>query len=378
MVTVTCQGCGRSVSVGELPADVAIEHRSTRVTSAAREVPAEPEFEQLFGVHSRLIKAIRAKIGVAGFEDQLLEWTIDAKLVAKHLFVVGKKSFDWAQRNNAQVLIGGKPSSFDDFGQSITDDLNTLVRIQRSLQAQYGSRRSKLLQDVGPLVQKIKGGIGSPILASQVKSWISDARNLFDSLLICELQMLRATGASGDAVRNKSGQTVTAVARINANYDYQRLLDKYEGQLNQHSTPLLPERSRARNPTNRGTRRVSSKSTALRSKRPPDGTAFWSARRYLNSAANVLEHARWHMAEFSFTDVEAYRRAARDFVCNPPLTAETFIRDNGEVMIYDPTTNTFGVRTADGAPSTMFKPRDGLRYWIKQLKRYGGERENKL
>jgi filamentous hemagglutinin len=32
------------------------------------------------------------------------------------------------------------------------------------------------------------------------------------------------------------------------------------------------------------------------------------------------------------------------------------VRPNGEAVVYDPATNTFGVRAADGTPKTLFKP----------------------
>ncbi len=41
-------------------------------------------------------------------------------------------------------------------------------------------------------------------------------------------------------------------------------------------------------------------------------------------------------------------------------------RANGEVLKYDPITNTFGVMTAAGVPKTMFRPVGGMQYWLKQ------------
>jgi hypothetical protein len=34
--------------------------------------------------------------------------------------------------------------------------------------------------------------------------------------------------------------------------------------------------------------------------------------------------------------------------------------------LYDSKTNTFGVKDANGAPRTMFRPKDGMDYWNKQ------------
>ena len=108
----------------------------------------------------------------------------------------------------------------------------------------------------------------------------------------------------------------------------------------------------------------------------PDGTERWSSQSGRTSAENAREHAvgkRGHAKEFGLTDRE-YVDAANDFVSNPPKTAEIFVRESGEVMIYDPPTNTFAVRTPEGVPATMFKPDSGSTYWVKELAKHGGRR----
>jgi filamentous hemagglutinin len=42
------------------------------------------------------------------------------------------------------------------------------------------------------------------------------------------------------------------------------------------------------------------------------------------------------------------------------------IRANGDILKYHPPTNTFGVMNAAGAPRTMFRPTDGMAYWLAQ------------
>lgn len=32
----------------------------------------------------------------------------------------------------------------------------------------------------------------------------------------------------------------------------------------------------------------------------------------------------------------------------------------------DPDTNTFGIMNSNGMPHTMFKPADGMKYWLRQ------------
>ena len=45
------------------------------------------------------------------------------------------------------------------------------------------------------------------------------------------------------------------------------------------------------------------------------------------------------------------------------------MRSNGDKLIYNSKTNVFAVVTKDGAPRTMFKPRDGAAYWDEQKAR---------
>lgn len=91
----------------------------------------------------------------------------------------------------------------------------------------------------------------------------------------------------------------------------------------------------------------------------------------MSSAENAAEHASNHASEFGLSHSD-YLDAAHRFVSEPPATAEVFVRPSGEVMIYDPPTNTFAVRTPEGAPATFMKPGPG--YWERQLTEYGGRR----
>ncbi len=47
---------------------------------------------------------------------------------------------------------------------------------------------------------------------------------------------------------------------------------------------------------------------------------------------------------------------AQQFLHHPPPNARTRTRLNGDVVVFEPSTNRFGVRTADGAPRTLFVP----------------------
>jgi len=71
-------------------------------------------------------------------------------------------------------------------------------------------------------------------------------------------------------------------------------------------------------------------------------------------------------ADFGTPTAEAYLAAITAFTTAPPADAETVRRANGDVLIYQASTNTFAVVDADGVPRTMFKPNDGPAYWAKE------------
>jgi len=82
----------------------------------------------------------------------------------------------------------------------------------------------------------------------------------------------------------------------------------------------------------------------------------------------VLAHWRKHAAEFAeYRTVEEYAAGARRFLNEPPKGALSKVRANGEVVVYDPSTNTFGVRAADGTPKTMFKPDPAKHHYPSNL-----------
>jgi hypothetical protein len=90
----------------------------------------------------------------------------------------------------------------------------------------------------------------------------------------------------------------------------------------------------------------------------PEGrNPIWSATKKLTPAQNAYEHWKKHGAEFpEYRNAKQYADAARRFVNQAPLGSLTKNRANGEVIIYHPPTNTFAIKTASGAPKTMFKP----------------------
>ena len=103
------------------------------------------------------------------------------------------------------------------------------------------------------------------------------------------------------------------------------------------------------------------------SKNPND--PIWTKTKSSEPVENAYGHWVKHGHEFqnkSFNNSKEYVDATHDFVRTPPAGTLTKVRQNGDVMYYHPATNTFSVKTKDGVPKTMFKPKGGLEYWEKQ------------
>ncbi|MER9852195.1 hypothetical protein NKJ55_33905, partial [Mesorhizobium sp. M0106] len=77
----------------------------------------------------------------------------------------------------------------------------------------------------------------------------------------------------------------------------------------------------------------------------------------LPSLKNALFHWNKHKADFpNLNNAKEYVQETHNFVANPPTTALTRTRPNGDVVTFDPPSNTFSVNQADGTPKTMFSP----------------------
>jgi hypothetical protein len=95
-------------------------------------------------------------------------------------------------------------------------------------------------------------------------------------------------------------------------------------------------------------------------------TPFWSSTKAKKAVENAFGHWKKHGGEFpEFQNAKQYVEAAQRFVSEPPVGTLTRLRD-GDMLLYDPASNTFAVRAASGAPRTMFRPTDGINYWTKQ------------
>ena len=71
-------------------------------------------------------------------------------------------------------------------------------------------------------------------------------------------------------------------------------------------------------------------------------------------------------ADFDAATAGDYLDKVRAFTTRPPVGTERVERPNGDVLLYQASTNTFAVVSRDGVAKTMFKPRDGAAYWAEQ------------
>jgi pyocin large subunit-like protein len=108
------------------------------------------------------------------------------------------------------------------------------------------------------------------------------------------------------------------------------------------------------------------------------GKPIWAANRNHSSQDNADYQFKKNGADLGADSEDDFIAKAHAFVDHPPEGAETLKRANGDTLIYDAKDNLFAVVAKDGAPRTVFKPRDGAAYWTQQKadldKPYGGYR----
>lgn len=106
-------------------------------------------------------------------------------------------------------------------------------------------------------------------------------------------------------------------------------------------------------------------------RRLEDGKPVWASNRQRSGEENAQKQFERNGADFSAASMDDYVSKAHAFVDAPPKGAQTITRPNGDVLYYDPKANVFLVADREGAPRTMFKPRDGMSYWLQQKQRQG-------
>jgi pyocin large subunit-like protein len=99
------------------------------------------------------------------------------------------------------------------------------------------------------------------------------------------------------------------------------------------------------------------------------GKPMWAANRRHTAEENARYQFARDGADFGARDFQDYVAKAHAFVDTPPHGVQELTRDNGDKLLYDAKANVFAVVSREGAPRTMFKPRDGAAYWAEQKER---------
>ena len=86
-------------------------------------------------------------------------------------------------------------------------------------------------------------------------------------------------------------------------------------------------------------------------------THIWSEGKPQHPVRNALDHWNDHKSDFpQYNNALEYINGAKMFLNNPPATAKTIIRRNGEKIVYDPISNVIGVADKYGVPKSLYKP----------------------
>lgn len=74
-------------------------------------------------------------------------------------------------------------------------------------------------------------------------------------------------------------------------------------------------------------------------------------------------------ADLGSRSPQDYLAKIQAFTARPPAGTDRVERPNGDVLLYQASTDTFAVVSRDGVPKTMFKPREGAACWAEQKDR---------
>jgi pyocin large subunit-like protein len=90
-----------------------------------------------------------------------------------------------------------------------------------------------------------------------------------------------------------------------------------------------------------------------------------------NFAKGQLDkHFAKHAGEWGAGNItkEAYLKRAQDLLSRK--TGDNIlgaVRSNGDILRYNARTNEFAVGTAEGVIRTLFRPAEGMAYWLRQV-----------
>ena len=100
-----------------------------------------------------------------------------------------------------------------------------------------------------------------------------------------------------------------------------------------------------------------------------DGKPMWAANKRHSGEENAKYQFGKNGSDLGAGSQDDYVAKAHAFIDSPPKGSLTLDRSNGDRLYYDPKANLFVVADKDGAPRTMFKPRQGMAYWTQQKDR---------
>jgi pyocin large subunit-like protein len=119
-----------------------------------------------------------------------------------------------------------------------------------------------------------------------------------------------------------------------------------------------------------GARAVSPQIQTARAEASPSfARTGWAASKAYAADEAAQRQFEKNGAALGATSVDDYVAEAKAFIAKPPKGVERITRPNGDVLLYDASSNRFAVATADGQPRTLFKPREGAAYWAEQKSR---------
>lgn len=96
------------------------------------------------------------------------------------------------------------------------------------------------------------------------------------------------------------------------------------------------------------------------------GKPMWAANKNHTAQENADYHFKRDGEAVGATSEDDFLTKVHAFVDSPPKGVESLTRSNGDKLMYDAKANLFAVVDKDGAPRTLFKPRDGAAYWTQQ------------
>ena len=89
---------------------------------------------------------------------------------------------------------------------------------------------------------------------------------------------------------------------------------------------------------------------------PGPTAGLWSPGKLGDTCKNAFRHFRDHGADFGAANALDYARKARQFFLNAGADTQMITRTNGQIVLYQQSTETFAIYEADGTPVTIYKP----------------------